>query len=300
MSNESSVSGDPHLDQRASQTSGGSDEEAVLHFNLEAGTTEFYEDPYYYDYEFKDRKEDVRFYTDQYIDVKGWCLELGVGSGRIAAPAVQHGAQVVGLDLHQGMLAVAQERREQLPKGKRKNLRLLQGDMRSFDLGEQFDLISCPFNVLQHMYTNDDLERCLSCIRKHLSSDGIFVFDVLMPNFEYLSRPPFERFPGVLFEHPTWNATYRYSEQSAYDPVKQLNHVWLYYDRVDPQPDAEVNTHAPEHHRIQLSHRYFYPMEIESALNHAGFEILNRMGDFDGGPLGSGSESMIHFCHLKS
>jgi len=269
----------------------------VLEFNLHAGTNDFYEDTTYYDYEFKDRREDVRYYGDHYLEVEeGWALEIGVGTGRIAAPAVRRGARVFGLDLHQGMLDAAEQRRLALPKAKRDNLRLQQGDMRSFELGELFPLITCPFNALQHMYETEDIERALAQIKAHLAPGGLFVFDVLFPDLEYLNRPPFQRFKGIDFKHPTWGCLYNYSEQSAYDPVRQLNHMFLYYELVDPQGAPEG---APEHHKIQLSHRYIFPQELDSLLKRAGFEVLTRHGGFEGEPLGQG-ESMLYLCaHLK-
>ena len=265
-----------------------------LDFDLHAGTTQFYEDPHYYDYEFKSRREDVRYYTERYVEAGGWCVELGVGTGRIAAPAVRAGAKVIGVDLHEGMLKVAEERRQKLAKAKRGSLRLVQGDMRDFDLGETFPLVSLPFNALQHMYTVKDARDCLSRVHKHLQPGGLLLFDVLMPDFEYLNRPHYARFQGVNFKHPTWNATYNYSEQSAYDHLRQLNQVWFYYDRIDP-PIGEPSE-APEHHSIQLSHRYYYPQEIELLLDVTGFKILHCGGDFEGGPVAEGNESLVYIC----
>ena len=141
--------------------------------------------------------------------------------------------------------------------------------MRDFELGERFALITCPFNALQHMYENEDLTRALTQIKAHLEEGGLLIFDVLFPDLEYLNRPPFQRFKGVDFKHPTWGVSYNYSEQSAYDPVRQLNHMFLRYERVDP-PIGEPHE-APEHHEIQLSHRYLFPRELEALLQRAGF-----------------------------
>ena len=269
-------------------------QEDSVEFDLHAGTTQFYEDPYYYDYEFKSRREDVKFYTERYLEADGWCVELGVGTGRIAVPAVRAGAKVIGIDLHEGMLKVAEERRQKLAKAKRGSLRLVQGDMRDFDLGEKFPLISLPFNALQHMYTNEDAKACLKTVHAHLKPGGLMILDVLMPDFEYLNRPAFARFQGVDFKHPTWGATYNYSEQSAYDHVRQLNQVWFYYDRV--KPPIGVDCAAPEHHSIQLSHRYFFPQELSLLLEICGFHIVHLSGDFDGGPVVEGNESLIYLC----
>ena len=73
-------------------------------FDLEAGTTALYKDPTYYDYEYKDRVADVRWYAERYVEAEGPALELGVGTGRIALRAVREGATVTGVDLSTTML----------------------------------------------------------------------------------------------------------------------------------------------------------------------------------------------------
>ncbi len=263
-------------------------------FDLAAGTREFYIDTLYYDHEFEKRTADARWYCQRYIDAEGAVLELGVGTGRIALKAVRKGATVFGLDLAQSMLVRAAQRREKLPKGRRDHFHLVRGDMRDFALARKFDLISCPFNAFQHLYTHDDVARCLGRVREHLAPEGVFIFDVLMPDFEYLSRSPLKRFPGVRFKHPRFDAHYTYSEQTAYDPIKQLNQMWLHYDL------SETDKTAPPHFCIELSHRVFFPQEIIALLRFSGFSVLQCLGDFDGGPLTGESESMVFMCCLTS
>ena len=262
-------------------------------FDLEAGTTDFYVDATYYNHEFKQRTDDTRWYARRYLESDGPVLELAVGTGRIALKAVRQGAEVVGLDLSDTMLVKASERRDALPPAKARNLHLARADMRHFELGAQFDLITCPFNAFQHLYTQNDIEDCLASVRRHLHPDGRFILDVLMADFEYLLRSPYKRVPGVKFMHPTLRTEYMYSEQSAYDAITQLNQMHFHYDRCNPDGDG------PEHFSIQLSHRYFYPQELRALLHYNGFEILEEYGDFDDSPLDSDSDSMIFVCVLS-
>ena len=283
-----------------------------LPFDLEAGSLSYYDDPRYYDAEFDSRRADVQFYLAQYLDTEGPTLELGVGSGRIALPAVRAGAEVCGIDSAPEMLARAEEKRQKLPRAKRDALRLIEGDMRHFSLGERFELITCPFNALMHLYRSEELLACLARVSEHLAPGGLFLFDVLFPDLEYLTRSPLTRHPGVDFKHATYEATYNYSEQSAYDPVNQINQMWLHYERVAPPlspAEAEATLYAseggervalddgpPARFTIQLSHRYYFPQELGQLLDRAGFEVLQILGDFEGGALQPGSESMIFFC----
>ncbi len=166
-------------------------------FDLAGGTSEFYIDADYYDHEFKSRTADVQWYTQHYLETEGPALELAVGTGRVALRAVRKGAEIYGIDLSPTMLARARTRRDALPKSKRSKLHLIEGDMRTFSLDRKFELITCPFNAFQHLYTREDIEACLRCVREHLAPGGLFLFDVLLPDVEYLSRSPYKRFPGV-------------------------------------------------------------------------------------------------------
>ncbi|MBU0551905.1 class I SAM-dependent methyltransferase [Myxococcota bacterium] len=263
-------------------------------FDLVAGTRDFYVDPVYYDYEFKERRADVRWYTQRYLDADGPALELGVGSGRVALYAARKGAEIIGLDVSESMLKRAEERIKHLPKAHRDKLTLIQGDMRDFKLDRQFNLISCPFNAFQHLYTRQDVERALACVKAHLAPGGLFLFDVLMPDLEYLSRPPFQRIEGIRFKHPTHDAHYIYSERSAYDPIEQLNQMVFEYTLSDA-PGA-----GPEQEEIQLSHRVFYPAELEALLHYNGFEVVSRFGDFEENPLCHDCESQILVCRAST
>lgn len=263
-------------------------------FDLHAGTTSLYLDPQYYDYEYKDRTADVRWYCERYKDADGPVLELGVGSGRIALRAARAGVRVVGLDLSHDMLAQARARRAELPKKAQALLTLVQGDMRRFALDRRFALVSCPFNAFQHMYTREDAEACLARVREHLEPGGLFLLDVLMPDLEYLNRPAFKTFAGVRFKHPRHGCHFTYAEQTAFDMVSQLNQMRFLYERSDP---AEV---GPPSYSVQLSHRYFFPQELEALLHYNGFQVLGHYGDFELGELRGDVESQVVVCRLRA
>lgn len=263
-------------------------------FDLAAGTEEFYFDADYYDYEFKSRKDDVNWYVQRYVKAAGPLLELGVGSGRIALPAVRKGAQVTGIDLSETMLEQAQKHRARLAKSKRSSLILHHDDMRSFELAQNFELVSIPFNAFMHLYSIDDVDRCLTQVRRHLVDGGQLLLDVLVPDLDYLTRSPFKKYEGITFTHPTFREKYRYSEQSAYNPLTQINQMWFFYDRI------EKHGKGPESFCIQLSHRCFFPQEMRRILSQHGFVVEETHGDFTLGELRSDNESIAFVCRKVS
>ncbi|MCK5806261.1 MAG: class I SAM-dependent methyltransferase, partial [Lentisphaeria bacterium] len=221
-------------------------------------------------------------------DLGGPILELGCGSGRIAGPLARDGHRVYGLDLHRGMLREAMVRRERLPRRARARLSFFQGDLRQFALGMRFPLILCAFNTLQHLYLGDVFLEALATIRRHLAPGGRFVFDVLMPDLDWLLRDSSRRWARHRFRHPASGRSLIYSTNHDYDPVGQIAYVRIYYD---PSPGETGPSRV-----VHLAHRQYFPQEVALLLTMAGFVVERREGDFEGRPLGPASESQVYVC----
>lgn len=97
-------------------------------------------------------------------------LELACGTGRVAIPLAEEGARVVGLGKSTAMLDVARKKSEGVA-----NLRWVEGDMRSFGLGQTFGLILIPGHSFQNILTAEDQRSCLISIRRHLIPGGTLV-----------------------------------------------------------------------------------------------------------------------------
>ena len=103
-------------------------------------------------------------------------LDLGCGTGNHSIPLARRGYKVHGVDLSENMLAHADE------KTQKETIKyhpfFSQGDVRSVDLGKQFDAVLMMFAVLGYQLTNDDVLASLRTVRKHLKPGGLFIFDV--------------------------------------------------------------------------------------------------------------------------
>ena len=93
--------------------------------------------------------EDIAFYVEEALGCDGPVVELAVGSGRIAVPIAQAGRAVIGVDLSEGMLAVARALAEEHGVGALVDLRV--GDLREPPVDERVPLVICPFRSLLHM-----------------------------------------------------------------------------------------------------------------------------------------------------
>ena len=252
------------------------------------GAHEHYRDAALYDYEYRRRRDDVGFYVElaeRVLGGPGRILELGCGTGRVTAALARAGHEVTALDSEATMLAGLEARRARLPRAVAARITPWRGDLRDFAVRRRFGLIIAAFNVLEHLYTRVEVDVCLKAVKRHLGPDGRFAFDVQLPDPGWLARDPGRRWSRTRFTHPTTGQQTIYTTNHDYDPVSQIAIIRLYYQPVGGDEDVVI-----------LSQRKFFPAELEGLVAHAGLRMLDRYGDFGGGPLGPGSESQILVC----
>jgi len=257
---------------------------------LREGTRAHYEDGAYYEQAYRRRRDDVRFYANlaEEHGEGGRVLELGCGSGRVTREIARRGVEVVGVDLVQAMLDHAAARLLKEPKRVRERIRLVRGDLRSVRLEERFDLVVSPFNVFMHLYARRDVERALETVRAHLERGALFVFDVLMPYPEMLSRDPARVYKVGKVKRG--GREYHYRERFEYDPVRQVQQTDLAFVGVDDPADF---------HLTPLTQRQFFPAELEALLHYNGFAIVERFGDFERRPMDDDADSQILVCRPR-
>jgi SAM-dependent methyltransferase len=269
-------------------------------YDLDAGTREHYLDAALYDFEYRRRRADVNHYralanrfarrgpADDSIAI----VELGSGTGRLLAPLARDGHGVLGVDRMPSMLAAARARIERLPRRARSRARLLRADMRSLPLLSTFraPLVICPFNAFQHLYTHADVAACLGGVRALLPPTGKFAFDILNPDLKWLTRSPAKRWARTRFKHPTTGIELEYTTNQTYEPISQIAHIRIYYERLD-SPDGDRHLQV-----VRLAHRQFFPAELEGLLWTHGFAIETRWGGFGGESFEGHSESQVLLC----
>jgi ubiquinone/menaquinone biosynthesis C-methylase UbiE len=108
-------------------------------------------------------------------------LEVACGTGRVAIRLAREGFEVTGFDLSSAMLDDAREKSAGMS-----NLHWVQGDMRSFELGETFGLVIIPGHSFQNILTATDQFACLESIRRHLVPGGLLVVHLDHPEIDWL------------------------------------------------------------------------------------------------------------------
>lgn len=227
-------------------------------------------------------RPDVRFYVETAREFGGPVLELGCGTGRILVPTAQAGIEIVGLDSSAGMLEACRSRLRAEPAELGGRISLHQGDMRNFDLGRTFRLVTIPFRPFQHLVTMEDQLACLSAIRRHLARDGRLVFDVFNPSIHNLAKPAdgAETDEEPAFTLPDGRTVVRRHRMVQRDLIQQVNTGELIYYVTHPNGRQERLVHP-----FQM--RCIFRFEAEHLLARAGFTVDRVYSDFDRSPYGS-------------
>jgi SAM-dependent methyltransferase len=197
----------------------------------------------------------------------GPCLELAVGTGRIAVPLLARGVPVTGVELSEPM--VAQLRR----KVTEAELPVTVGDMATTRLPGDFSLVYLVFNTLGNLRTQDEQVQCFVNAAAHLTAGGRFVVEIGVPA---LRRLP----PGQLAV--PFDISDEHVGFDTYDVVTQglTSH---HYHR---DSDGSV--------RYGAGHfRYVWPSELDLMARIAGLELEARYADWQRSPFTSDSESHV-------
>ena len=111
-------------------------------------------------------------------------LELGAGSGRIAAPLALNDRRVTAVDSSEAMVAVGRDRMRQA------GVELVLGDMRCLQLEGRFDLVVFGFSTFQHLLRRSDQIAALQVAQRHLADHGRLVIDWTAPRPDDIEPAP--------------------------------------------------------------------------------------------------------------
>jgi len=248
-----------------------------------------------YDASVPDWPGEIDFYQEMAAQAKrngGAVLEIACGTGRVAIRLAREGVKVVGLDLSPHMLEVARQKSVGL-----EHMRWVQGDMRSFELGETFGLVIIPGHAFQNLNTPQDQVACLECIRRQLRPNGFLVVHLDHQDLSWLGD--LLRETGGVFEaaeqfrHPETGRQIRTFRAWSYEPASQTAICQTAWEEVGA--DGQVlNRWQTQPIRLHCVFRF----EMEHLLARVGLTIEAVYGDFFRHPLGDENSEMIWVARI--
>lgn len=231
----------------------------------------------YYDLEHDDFRDDIDFLLQ--LVQEGPVLEVGVGTGRVAAALLEAGFEVWGIDPSQHMLHRAMSRLAGYP-----GLHLIRTTVAGLRLDRRFPVVLLPLNTLWHLPDSDAQLHALTVLRRHCQDRALLVVDCSNP----LSMADRGAHGEVRerFTRDTEQGTVRAVAASWDDPAEQTLTISLLYDTTSS--DGLVRRLATE---LQL--RYLFRFELELLLKLAGFSLLHLYGSYDLEPYRADSPNLI-------
>ena len=244
---------------------------------------EKYADPEMYDHLYEGYQKDLNMIVE-WAKPNQPVIELACGTGRLTIPLASRGFQMVGVDLHEGML----KRAKQKAKEQMVSVEFLLQDCTKLNIPVKSSLVFMTGNSFQHFLTNELQDALLQSVRQHLIEDGVFIFDTRNPLLHELAAvDEYEQ----KYRDKNGNQIIEF-HRDEYNSMTQILHC--HTDRQIYQGEALI---AKEQDGISL--RYSFPLEMNRVLEDNGFEILQVYGDWDKKELNAKSISMVYVCMVR-
>ena len=134
----------------------------------------FFKTARYYDkiYSFKDYRTETQYLTaviEQNLRSGGnRLLDVACGTGR-HIEYLKKSFEVEGLDISEELLELGRQRNP--------DVLFHQADMINFELGRQFDVVTCLFSSIGYVRTMESLGRAISCMARHVVPGGIALIE---------------------------------------------------------------------------------------------------------------------------
>lgn len=243
---------------------------------MEADT--LYTEPAYYRLLFRERTHDRAFY-ERVTRPGQTILELGVGDGRVALALAEKDRRVLGVDASAPMLEALEARKRECSSTVAARVTAMHADARTLRLRRSFERVVQPFNGIAHFRDHAALHELLATVRAHLAPDGLFAFDVMLPDPRLLAGGA-SSIPRV--EHPRTGAVCRVEERYDYDAIRQVLTVTT----------TLVERESGTRQTLELRLRQLFPQETQLLLETSGFEIVERSEEL--------GDSIAYVCRLRT
>lgn len=231
--------------------------------------------------------DDIGYYVRYATQPGGEVLDLGCGIGRVTLALLNEALSVTAVDASSRMLQRLRHARANLTPDLAQRLRVIQMDLRRWDLDSKFATILCSYSLFTYFVEPNEYSSVLDSVRKCLPHGGQFICDAFIPRqlpFGQAIRDYRRRLPdGSILTR---------SKVIVPEGTEGVYRITRHYER-------SWGSNIRQGFTTSELIRPWCPDALEVVLKHHSFEILAR--DLDYGT--SLDETSAHFatfrCRLK-
>jgi ubiquinone/menaquinone biosynthesis C-methylase UbiE len=201
-------------------------------------------------------------------------LDLACGTGSISIPLAARGYKVVGIDLSEDMLAVANDKSQQMGL----SIEWVNQDMTELELPYQVDTILCFCDSMNYVVEGEQVKQTFQRMYNHLTPGGFLLFDM----------------------HSLHKIQHVFGDRVFGTNDQEISLLWqCFYNEESVTVDHELTFFMQEkgtvYKRFDETHtQKGYPMDsVLQWLMECGFEMKEVTADFSENPPGKDSERLF-------
>ena len=224
---------------------------------------------------------DNSFYLRKIAETKAPVLEIGVGTGRFFMEALEAGADIYGIDISQHMIGRLKQKLDN-----KYHHRVSVKNILNYTSEKKYKLVIAPFRMFSHLTEVEMQLKALNHIYDILSENGLFIFDVYVPDPLMISRG-IDHVKDFEGEYEPGKKVTRTVFMKA-DIVKQISKVNMKFDW-----DENGEKFSKD---WDFDMRFFFRYELEHLVGLSKFRLEKICGDFLENELNAGSKEFVVFC----
>ncbi|MCZ2492743.1 class I SAM-dependent methyltransferase [Dellaglioa carnosa] len=220
------------------------------------------------------------FVEAQVPNKKTEILELACGAGQLAIALTRSGYSVVGLDLSEEMLSIA----DQHAQDANVSLPLLQGDMMDLEDLElpQFDAVTCFADSFCYLPDAQSVGKVFKSIHGLLRTDGRFVFDVIS------TYQTDDVYPGYMYNYQDNSQAFLWSTFQDEQPHSVVHELTFF---VKNESNDQFEKITEDHHERTYSVETYTEL-----LKNAGFKNIQVSADFGTSKIDDKTTRLFFVC----
>ncbi|MBR4241391.1 MAG: class I SAM-dependent methyltransferase [Eubacterium sp.] len=203
-------------------------------------------------------------------------IDLACGTGIMSEKLLESGFSVIGIDLSQEMLTVADSKLSSIGG----NYSLIKSEMQNFALSEPADACICCLDSINHLTSEEDVLKTFKNVFCSIRNGGVFIFDV-----------------NTVYKHKTAlnNKAYIFDED---DFFLAWDNETLENDTVRIILDffIENDEGLYERHSEEFLERAYSEEDLKNMLKESGFTDIEVYGDLNFSVPDDENERLFFIC----